>query len=142
MRLGILLALAFVAGADKPKTDPLKEDLAKLQGTWVGVYFEQDGKYYPASTVKKGNIVLVISGDKYSFTSTRKSGQGCFFLDPTKKPKTIDHAATKEERSITLRGIYQVDGDTLWICGGTARPKGFTTRNNGASMLMFKRVKK
>jgi uncharacterized protein (TIGR03067 family) len=138
MRLAIILAAAFLVAADKP--DPVKEDLAKLQGTWECVYVEQDGKYFAASLVKKGNIFLTISEGSYTVTSSIKNAQGFIYLDPTKKPKTIN--GTDANRTIKLRGIYHVEGDTLWLCGGTQCPKGFTTKNNGAYMAMLKRVRR
>lgn len=99
--------------------DPVKDDLAKMQGTWVAIKGILDGKEIEGST----GVKLVFDGHKLT------SGKGevsTFTIDPTKKPKAID-LTPPGKKKITIPGIYQIDGDTLKLAFASAKGTGNTT---------------
>src|SRR5437879_5027993 len=102
MRLGMamILALGFLAAVNAhAQDDAVKEEMKKLQGKWVRIYEESDGKKTEDGKKEPGKAVtLVISGDKYEGDT--------FKLDPTKKPKHIDVLMVdKKGKTITMAGI-------------------------------------
>jgi uncharacterized protein (TIGR03067 family) len=130
-------------GADNPKEDALKKDLAKFQGTWKLVSVEVDGEKRPDEGFS--NYTAVITGDQWTISEGGKiTSKVAFILDPTKKPKTIDLVDLKTKNRI--RGIYSFADDTLTIYGRAPevgdRPTGFgTQRDSGAVQFIYQRVK-
>ena len=117
------------------------DDKKDLDGKWVVVSVERDGKPWAAM---KGAI-RVNNGDKYILTPKEgKAVPGTFKIDPTKKPKTIDMTPTEGNfKDKTLLGIYELDGDTLKICfaePGKERPTDFTSKA-GMVLVVHKRDK-
>jgi hypothetical protein len=114
------LAVLFVFVGLVPQGDSAKEELKRLAGAWDLVSFEIDGG---KETVKDGRLVI----------------------DLTKKPKAIDWVSIKPNEGMKSIGIYELDGDTLKICGtdGKERPTGFTpTKKNGWGLSVYKRAKR
>jgi uncharacterized protein (TIGR03067 family) len=107
---GVLLA------ADKPREAAVKKELKNLQGTWVAVSIEENGRRLRPRLVRLANVKLTIAGDRFTFHSPRGNAEGTVAVDPTRKPKTIDYVATEKEKN--RLGIYQLDGDTLKVCSG------------------------
>jgi uncharacterized protein (TIGR03067 family) len=140
--LTLLLSSGSLPAADDAKADAVKKELAKLQGTWQLVSAETDGKKDPEEQVKKIRVVIkgsqhsVYFGDKAVVENVR------FDLDPTKKPKTTDD--TLEDGRV-IRGIYELDGDTLRSCVGgigKQRPTEFTAKaGSGQTLRIFRRVR-
>jgi uncharacterized protein (TIGR03067 family) len=97
----------FVTGsliAAEPPKDAVKEELAKLQGTWKVERVEAGGK--EVKDLKLGEITFKEGGGV--------EGLGpdiTVKLDPTRKPKEIDLIRGKDGRP--WMGIYSLDGDTL-----------------------------
>jgi uncharacterized protein (TIGR03067 family) len=143
------VGLALVA-ADAPKKDAVKDELAKIQGTWRLESGEFNGQKYPDNLVK--DVVRTITGDKYEVTrGGKQAGQGKMTLDPTKAPRTVDvemsvttpDGETKTDKRL---GIYELDGDTMKTClaePGKERPKEFSAKKDGGTRLfVWKREKK
>lgn len=99
---------AEVGGADT------QNELQKLQGTWVMVTGEQDGKKVLDEHVSKSKITY--DGNKISLVTPHQSEEiivaEIVKLDPTKKPKEM-HFIRKNGPSAgkTLVGIFEFEGD-------------------------------
>jgi uncharacterized protein (TIGR03067 family) len=109
-------------------------DMEQLQGTWMTVFDEHQGRPLPPERVKgsglrvafRGNEVRLLRGDT-------AVAEGYFLLDPGAQPKAINLTVrTSAGGFLTLRGIYELTGDTLRLCTAPApaqpRPREFKTR--------------
>ena len=136
-----LMSLAFDA-----KDDAVKEDLKKLEGTWIVVAREERGVESPKEVLDKIEMRFTFTGTKVTLKISKqieKSEDGPFTIDSTKKPKQIDMKTGK----IEVRGIFSLEGDTLKLClvmdKDAKRPTDFTTaKDNGHGLLVLKREKK
>ncbi len=138
----VVLVLVAAAGAQ----DPVKKEMAQLEGEWSMVSGEADGFVMPAEAVRGGKRVA-----KDGVTTVTMGGQlyfkAKFTIDPAKKPKTIDYAMTEgPTKGQTHLGIYELDGDTVKFCfaaPGKERPTDFTAKTGSARTLsVWKRDKK
>src|SRR3954465_13235449 len=114
MRSAILL-LAFTASsfATDAKEEAAKAELEKFQGTWQLVSVETEGKAPPEEVIK--TIRVVIAGSKHTVHVGDQvpAKDVPFTIDPAKKPReTTDKLSDGTE----IRGIYELDGDTLKSC--------------------------
>jgi len=140
---GVLFAVtaALTVAADDKKDDAAKEELKKMEGTWLLVSGEDNGQMMPAEMLK--TIKAVIKGDKLSIYFGDKAFEGTLTVDPSKKPKTMDTVMTADKK--TGVAIYELDGDNFTICVGNKgeRPKEFTgKKDSGCSLYVYKREKK
>ena len=141
-RLLIALAAGIALAADAPKEEAVRKELERFQGAWQLVSAETDGKQAPEEQVKM--IKVVIKGSKHTvfFGEEPIVKDTPFMIDPTKKPKqSTDTLPDGKE----IRGIYELDGDTLKSCVGgigKERPTEFTAKaGTGQTLQVFKRVK-
>jgi uncharacterized protein (TIGR03067 family) len=149
MRTYALLVLGFVcvmSGFGPPPVsgageDAAKEELARLQGTWQLVAAETDGKKAAEENVKQ--IRVVIRGGKHSVQFGEKviAKEVPFTIDPTKRPREVTDSLADGR---TIRGIYELDGDTLRSCVaavGKDRPTRFAAEaGSGHTLRIFRRV--
>jgi uncharacterized protein (TIGR03067 family) len=114
-------------------------DLEKLQGKWVVESF-----HYNGNVVERMNgAIREFSKDTY--TLTPKEGEAISgtvkSVDSTKTPKEIDLDVNNQ----TLKGIYQLDGDTLKLCYNLItrqRPTEFASKpDTGLVLVVHKRAK-
>jgi uncharacterized protein (TIGR03067 family) len=136
------LAAALLAAADEPAKD-VKKEMDLLQGEWTMVSIERNGKKQSDGEVK---ATLTIKGEEWLVTASSKA---TFQIDPTKSPKTMDITFNAEGggRGVVARGIYKLEDDVLTLCrtqlGGTReRPQEFKATEQGAVLVVWKRVKK
>lgn len=127
----LLAGLSRAAAADP--------DQPKLQGKWAVESF-----HYNGNVVERMNgAIREFTDDKY--TLTPKEGDAISgtlkALDSTKKPTQID----LDVNSQTLKGIYELDGDTLKLCYNLItrdRPTEFASKpDTGLVLVVHKRVK-
>lgn len=147
---GILATAFLLVAADAPKADLVKDELAKLQGTWRLAAMEANGQNAPDQQVK--NVVRTITGDKYEVTRDNKpAGKGSMSLDPGKSPKAIDAESTipakdGSTRTVKILGIYKLEGDSFTTCfadPGKDRPTEFSAKaGSGHRLFVWKREKK
>src|SRR5947209_8398370 len=111
----LLTAVLFVA-ASAPAED--KKDEKLIEGTWIVVSREMDGKKTPADELKRGNLIFrngTITGDD----GKKKEKAAAYRLDPSISPKAIDLTDSEKEPT---RAIYELDGDTLKMCWSEKAP--------------------
>ena len=125
----LLAGTALVLAADAKQSDSAKEELKKLQGTWLLVMSEQDGMKSDPNFVKNGKMVIK-GNDMTVYGGKVISSKAKITLNPSKTPKTIDAVQTYGGPTGTkVLGIYELNDDTLKICfGEKQRPKDFTAK--------------
>ena len=116
--------------AKKAKAQAVERERIALQGGWKLVAVEEKGKPRPKKDFEDGRYVflrakiLEMTGDNLNFEID-------YEIDPTSKPKRINEyfkVRSKEgkESETMIRGIYELDGDTLRICTSAGqRPTAF-----------------
>src|SRR5262245_19141078 len=120
-------AVCLLLGADDPK-DSAKKHLDAMQGEWTLVTTERNGGTLPEEIGRP--VRRIITGNK--FTALRGDetvAEGTLTLDASKRLKAID--AKGESGSETIKGIYELEGDTLRVCYGppdSERPTVFTAK--------------
>jgi uncharacterized protein (TIGR03067 family) len=112
-------------------------ELDKLQGKWNVESYEFNGAAVP----EMAGAVREFLGNKY--TLTPKSGEtftGTIELNITTSPKQMDLQVADR----TLKGIYEVDGETLRIAytlEGGSRPKEFASKpGSGVALVVHKKA--
>lgn len=115
-----------------------KDDIERLQGTWVMVSLEMDGEQRPRDEVATARVV--IEGNRYLRQVGGEIYPESFTLDPDQTPKAIDFTYTEGPRQReTIKGIYKLEGDRWMICRallpGDERPKEFATRADSRRVL-------
>ncbi len=149
--IGMLTLLAGVvasAARADDKEDAGRQELKKLQGTWVLVAAEREGEKIPDEQVKKGRItwkgaVVIVDTPHQSAEKIKATTM----LDPTTNPKKMDWVRSQGPGSgQTHHAIYEfLSADEYRVCfapPGKDRPKEFRTRpGTGEMMHTWKRVK-
>src|SRR5579872_7443761 len=116
--LSVLAVLFFLApvtmsGAPVPKQtkeDQIKEDLAKLEGTWRVVSYQTDGVERDTGGLANQSE-LIFSGRDYKWSSGASPGT-IEEIDPTQFPKRIAYKYTDGPKKGTIDyGIYMIVGD-------------------------------
>jgi uncharacterized protein (TIGR03067 family) len=135
--LAASLILVWGAGAQD------KKELEKLEGKWIVVSVERDGK----ADESLKDAVRVNTADRYTLTpKDGKAIAGTFKIDPATKPKSMDMMPGEGRyKGMTLLGIYDLEGETLKICfaePGKERPKEFTSKpGSGVVLAVHHRAK-
>jgi uncharacterized protein (TIGR03067 family) len=124
---------AKIAGAitGRIRAAAAKKDLEKLQGTW-----------YTASVNHRGAVAGEDRADTITYEGTeyvqRRNGREwaagtLAIVDATVSPKQIDYTVTHgENKGVTFRSIYTLDGDDHQICsdqGNNGRPTEFSGKS-------------
>ena len=143
-----LMAVAL-ASAAPAWGDDAKRDADDLQGTWQAT--EGIGNGTPLTKDQLQRLRVMFAGAKMSvfpLDGGEKAMEHTFQVDPGKKPKAID--ATRLEgggKGKVVKGIYDLDGDTLRLCLPARlekeRPTEFAApENSGLVLLTLRRAKK
>ena len=134
-------------GRTPPRARKLKavqSELKRFEATWRFVAIEIDGMQLPEEAFKEDTLTL--KGKQFSSTVRGNTNNGAFKIDPTMNPKTIDITMTDGSgKSVTQKGIYELDGDNQKICisaPGKPRPTEFVTKpDSGRIIEVLKRAK-
>jgi uncharacterized protein (TIGR03067 family) len=136
------LSLAF-APAPLPKPDVAKEDLRKMQGSWALTSCLEAGRPLPSSSE---GIVVVIAGDRMTYSYRGGSHtEWAMALDARRKPKVLDTRLSTQPGAAAWPGVYELKGDTLWICyvaAPGARPGGLSPSKQGEVLHVLTRQKR
>ena len=140
MRWSLLLVCVIVFPAVAAPLPATADDVKLLQGTWMVVAFDHDGKKLPEEEAKK--MMAVIKDDTLTLGDGKREEQVTFTLDQTKKPKTMDLRKKGDNEAAGLC-IYELDGDTLKLCWnkpGKERPTAFdATKVSGLAVMKRKK---
>lgn len=142
----LLLSTIVIALAQPAGTDKAAKHLEILQGKWEMERLEINGKQIGQTQI--GQTYLNIRKNDYRTTVKGKELAGFRMkLDPTKDPHWVDMVQIQPDGSEkTLKGIYKLDNDKLWICRAAApeqeRPSQFATwPDTGYFVVTWRRVK-
>ncbi len=133
----------LIAPAPKgPTPAQAPDDKQLLQGTWVAVSGEMNGKPMPAD----GNdqFKLVIRGDRMTFHNQGAENRVMTFrLDPTKNPKEM---SLTPEKGLTITAIYALQDGRFKLCAqnkeDAKKPTRFATApGSGLIFIVFEREK-
>lgn len=138
----MVLAVGFLAAGEAPEKDAVKKEWKKLEGTWMVVAYENNGKKADDDGIKALGEATIKDG-KYTWST---GGGGIMVIDPTKKPKQVDYSIVDSEGIVHLyKGIYELDGDTFKDCFALpdmGRPTEFKApEGSNHAMMIHKRVK-
>ncbi len=132
-----LICLSVARAADKTN------DTQSWQGTWNMISCTWNGE------PQNGNVQWVVEGDHYTISIDRKSGHDpyTFKLDANKKQIDVFHHDTpKGTFGGSLKGIYEISGNTLKVCydlKGQRYPKSFEAGpGSGQVIYQFQREKR
>lgn len=125
--------------------DPLRAELALLEGEWTMVACERDGQTLHKAMIKtgkrlaKGNETTVLFGNEVIL-------KAAYSLGVANRPKTIDYILTAGPNQGEMQlGIYELDGDTVrfhFAAPGQPRPSDFaTSAGAGGTLAVWKRQK-
>lgn len=134
-----ILVLALAVAGDV-REDAIKAELQKFQGTWQLVSVETEGKAPTEDIIKTIRVVIVGNKHTVHVGDQVAAKEIPFALDPTKKPKEV---TDKLPDGMEIKGIYELDGDTLKSCvapAGKDRPTEFKGKG-GNTLRVFKKVK-
>jgi uncharacterized protein (TIGR03067 family) len=139
-----VLSLAFLLGADHAKEAAVKKDLEKLQGNWIVVSMEMDGKFMSPEARQK--VKLSIDGENYVFKNGDGGNAGLYKIDPTRNPKELSIViGGGDEKGKVYLAIYKIEGDTMTQCmelSNKNRPHEFTGKaGSGCALEIWQRQK-
>ena len=138
MRIPLLTVLAISAS---PEQTP--DDAKKLEGAWVMVSGEHEGKALLMEYVK--NARLVIKGNEHAVKVGGNVIKGTHKVNPTKKPKEINSAEIKgaEQGQDDTGDLRRERGPVQGLfCAAGEGPAEFTTKSGTGQILhVWKRQK-
>jgi uncharacterized protein (TIGR03067 family) len=119
-----------------------KKDIQRIQGTWVAVSAERNGREAPEREVRR--IAMTFQGDRVKVKGFKENAdeEGTFRLDPTHKLRWFDLAVANKR----MPGIYLLEADSLTICfnqnDAGQRPKRFAAgKGTEVRLIVLKRQK-
>ena len=110
----VLLALLLPALAPELIKEPPKEATKsepKLVGTWNVVTATREGVKFSDDKVK--GISVVIDGSSLTFQEHDRMERANYSVNKALKPKTIDLLPDNASSEVKLKGLYELDGDSL-----------------------------
>lgn len=143
---GLMVGMPSSRSRAAQESQAVKDELARIQGTWQLVYAEMDGMTAPGEQIRPARVVIKGNSNTLYFGDKPIVQDVSFTLDPTATPRTADDTINDgPDKGKQIHGIYELEGDTLASCVakiGQERPKKFsTTPGSGHSFRVFKRVR-
>lgn len=137
--------------SDDKSNTATRKVLQALNGEWLTIAEEANGRTSSKPEVKQKNRRIVINGNSFAMSRVQDgmSGtyQGKFEIDA--KTKSFDWIGKGARgANMELRGIYALDGDTLKLCykyvkePGTTRPTQFKTDDKAGTNFVFLTLKR
>lgn len=136
-------ALLLLVLGDGPKPEVIKEppkDLGKseprLTGTWLVVAAVKEGDTLTPEQAK--GLTVILDAGSITVQDALSLEKATHVLDRTARPKAIDILSERAPKEGLVRGVYELDGDSLklaWARPGTARPRSVHAADFPASEL-------
>lgn len=146
--LVVLGLTGFLGAAEAATVD--KNELKKLQGKWLLVSGDVDGKPVDDKSLKQSRMTY--QGDKITIFTPHQSKSTMTAklkrLDPKKSPHEMDWSRSAGPgKGKTMQAVYEFDGKNSYrVCfdpSGERRPTGFTVGSGDCHILhVWKRAKK
>ena len=124
---------ARVASLERQVAEP---EFKKLEGTWKVTSMMKGGEEVLVEQLEK--VQVVIAGDKVTVKVEGKDHGLRLTIDASRKPMAVD-LGPEENTDETVRGIYQLDKDTLKVCfagPGNERPQEIASKKGQDSALI------
>jgi uncharacterized protein (TIGR03067 family) len=132
-----LLAAALCGPADFTEQNAIKEEPARLDGTWIIVSAEHDGQKTRPERTRCVKVVII--GEKLTVKGD-KGVNSIIKIDPSKAPRHINIMPEDgPDKGKVLQGIYQLQGDSWKLCigqPGKPRPTEFAAPAHSGHMLI------
>jgi uncharacterized protein (TIGR03067 family) len=143
-RLGVILFACLLAGCGVNHAAATEaDDTRAWQGTWKLVACTAGGESQMA------DLRWVVKGDHYTLRLNGQSGEDPYTFKLDHKQKRIDvfhHDTPKGTWGGSLKGIYEIDGNSLKVCydlKGQRYPKSFEAgRGSGQVVYEFRRERR
>jgi uncharacterized protein (TIGR03067 family) len=137
--------LVLLVGSDLVADDADREELTKLQGTWVVLTHSEERVLPDDIKIEK----VLVKGSQITFVMKRLNCVMEATLKISTTPKEIDLTISEGKfKGTRLPGIYELDGDSLKVCynngqkATTTRPKEFKADvRDSFSLMTLKRAK-
>jgi uncharacterized protein (TIGR03067 family) len=131
--------------ADSREDDKTAEDQKRLEGAWIMMTEEDQGRELPADKLQE-RFRLVIEGSKWTLKENNgpEKKEWDVRTDSAKSPKQADFTYLfGENKGRVSHGIYELKGDSLRACiaePGESRPTEFDGKGK-KTLILFQRVK-
>ena len=142
--LAMCLVMTTFAVPDRPPPmDNAKDELSKLDGTWVVLSYDYDGGRLSDDQIA-AYPRLIMAGGTYRWSNAQVGGT--MTIDPRRMPKGVDytHGPGGLKGQVQL-GIYDLQGDIFRDCIapiGRERPREFAVpAGSGYTLFVYRRVK-
>jgi uncharacterized protein (TIGR03067 family) len=135
----LLLSSTLLAPNAVVSTDDASLDQKQMQGTWEVVEGADNGAAGSKNDLAKFSVEVTES--RIRFKGPEGVRELLFTLDPSTQPKAMDATpADGPKQGKRLRGIYEVQGDSLKVClvhlDDKERPDKFESEH-GSGRLLF-----
>jgi uncharacterized protein (TIGR03067 family) len=141
-RLGLIFAACLLAGCGVSHAATDAYDSRAWQGTWKMVSCTHNGE------PQNGDVQWIVKNDRYTIRLSGKTGTDPHIITLDAKQRHIDvfhHETPKGTWGGSLKGIYEIQGNTLKVCydlKGQQYPKSFEAgRGSGQVVYTFQRVR-
>ena len=125
LTLGGFAACAVLFLGGQADEAAIRKEKARLKGTWNFVRVESPKGEEAADKIRGATLVIGEDGT-LEFRKDEKRKKATYTINPAGKPKEIDLTSVDDDTK-KIRGIYQLDKDTLKICFGDPKNKGRPT---------------
>jgi erythromycin esterase len=129
------------------KSEPLavtaRKGLKRLDGTWDIVSMVQDGD--EKAPEEDAKLQVVMTAEQRTVQNGRTVlAKANYWIDTSVRPRAIDLVLTEGPyKGVLIRGIYDLEGDTLRVClamAGGPRPTELVSRpDSGQTLMVHKR---
>lgn len=136
-----------VAPAGDAKSDAVRKERARYEGTWRLRSLVVNGQTIPEESCKRIRVVNHLDGTWEIRVDDNVAVRGTSAVDPAARPRTVDLTPREgPNQGKTSLGIYELDKDSRRVClapAGQKRPTEFaSSADSGHILATLKREKR